>query len=122
VVVRTQSDPRWTRAGADLWQNLHISVADAALGTTTRIRALVGDVKVRIAPGTQTGTLVRIPGKGLPRYRQPGRGNLNVTVTVDFPQQTTPVQRRRYEQLHAEKGTAGAVTAQSPDTHHPIRE
>jgi molecular chaperone DnaJ len=122
VIVRTQSDPRWTRAGADLWQDLHVSVADAALGTAARIPALVGDVKVRIAPGTQTGTVVRIAGQGLPRYGQPGRGSMNVTVTVDIPQQMTPGQRRLYEQLRAEEAAVEVTAAQSPDRRHRIRD
>ena len=65
--------------------------------------------------------MVRIAGRGLPRYGQPGRGSMNVTVTVDIPQQMTPGQRRLYEQLRAEEATVEVTAAQSPDRHHRIR-
>ena len=57
-------------------------------------------------PGTQSGAVLAIEGKGLPRYRGRGRGRLNVTVIVDIPQQLSRRQRRLYEQLHAEYGQA----------------
>jgi len=111
VTIRTRADPRFTQVGTDLWYDLHIRVTDAALGTTVAVPALDGQAQVRVPPGTQPGTVLRIEGKGLPRYPGHGRGSLNVTVIVDIPRQLSPGQRLLYEQLRAEdadaKGEAG---------------
>jgi molecular chaperone DnaJ len=57
-----------------------------------------------VPPGTQSGAVLAIKGKGLPRYHGPGRGSLNVTVIVDIPRQLSVCQRRLYEQPRAEDG------------------
>jgi molecular chaperone DnaJ len=66
VIVRTQADPRFTRAGADLWHDLHIQAPDAVLGTTLAVPAPDGPAQVSIPAGTEPGTVLRIAGKGLP--------------------------------------------------------
>jgi len=74
------------------------------------VPALDGQVQVRVPPGTQPGTVLRVDGKGLPRYPGHGRGSLNVTVIVDIPRQLSPWQRLLYEQLWAEDAdTKGEV-------------
>jgi len=61
------------------------------------VPALDGQVQVRVPPGTQSGTVLRVDGMGLPRYPGHGRGSLNVTVIVDIPRQLSPWQRLLYE-------------------------
>ena len=111
VSIRTRADPRFTRDGADLWHDLHIQAPDAALGVTAAVPLLQGQVRVRVPPGTQPGTVLRVAGKGLPRYGGHGRGSLDLTVIPDIPRQLSARQRRLYEQLRAEdagiRNTAG---------------
>jgi len=114
VIVRSRPDPRCRRAGADLRLDLHISVADAALGTTAQVPALDGEVKVAVAAGTQPGTMLRIPGKGLPRYRKHGHGDLEVTVFVDIPPRASRRQRELYEQLREADAATGQAAARAP--------
>jgi len=115
VTIRTHTDPRFTRVGADLWHDLHIQVPDATLGTTAAIPALDGQALIRVPPGTQPGTVLRIEGRGLPRYPGHGRGSLNVTVIVDIPRQLSPWQRQLYEQLRAEDAdTTGKIGQDAP--------
>jgi len=102
VIIRAGADPRFTRAGADLWYDLHIGVPDAVLGTTAAVPVLDGQAHVPVPPGTQPGDVLPVKGKGLPRFRGHGRGRLNVTVIVDIPQRLSPRQRQLYEQLRAE--------------------
>jgi len=102
VTIRTRTDPRFTRVGADLWHDLHIQVPDATLGTIAAVPVLDGQARVRVPPGTQPGTVLQIEGRGLPRYPGHGRGSLNVTVIVDILQQLSPRQRQLYEQLRVE--------------------
>jgi molecular chaperone DnaJ len=111
VSIRTRADPRFTRDGADLWHDLHIAAPDAALGVTAAVPALQGEARVRVPPGTQPGSVLRVAGEGLPRYGGHGRGSLNLTVIPDIPRQLSPRQRELYEQLRAEdagiRNTAG---------------
>ena len=113
VSIRTRADPRFTRAGADLWHDLHIQAPDAALGVTTAVPLLQRQARVRVPPGTQPGSVLRVAGKGLPRYGGHGRGSLNLTVILDIPRQLSARQRQLYEQLRAEdagiKSTAGGT-------------
>jgi len=113
VIIRTLPDPRFARDGADLWHTLHIAVADAVLGTVAMVPAPGGQARVRVPPGTPSGAVLAIEGKGLPRYRGHGYGRLDVTVIADIPQRLSPRQRRLYEQLRAEEAPA-AKTPASP--------
>ena len=102
VSIRTRADPRFTRVGADLRHDLHIQAPDAALGVTTAVPVPGGQARVRVPPGTQPGSVLRVAGKGLPRYGGHGRGSLNLTVILDIPRQLSARQRQLYEQLRAE--------------------
>jgi molecular chaperone DnaJ len=102
VSIHTRPDPRFTRDGADLCHDLHLQVSDAALGVTTAVPLLHGQAQIRVPPGTQPGSVLRVQGKGLPRYDGHGRGSLNLTVILDIPRQLSPRQRQLYEQLRAE--------------------
>jgi len=68
-------------------------------------------VRVRVPPGTQPGSVLRVEGRGLPRYGGHGRGSLNLTVILDIPRPLSARQRQLYEQLRAEdagiRNTAG---------------
>lgn len=69
--------------------------------TTAAVPALDWRLRVTVPPAAQPGAVVRIDGRGLPRYDRHGRGDLNVRVIVDIPRQLSPQQRRLYEQLRA---------------------
>jgi len=104
VSIRTRAGSRFTRSGADLWHDLHIQAPDAALGVTAAV-PVPGEqapVRIRVPPGTQPGSVLRVAGKGLPRYGGHGRGSLNLTVIPDIPRQLSRRQRQLYEQLRAE--------------------
>ena len=60
VIIRTGAAPRFTRAGADLWHELHIGVADAVLGSTAAVPALDIEAHVPVPPGTQPGDVLPI--------------------------------------------------------------
>ena len=116
VTPRTAADPRLARRGSDLWCELDLPVPDAVLGTTATVPGLEGDVTVTVPPGTQPGTMVPIAGQGLPHYRAPGRGSLNVVIAVSLPQTLSLRQRRLYEQLRnqcADTGGEASAAAQS---------
>jgi hypothetical protein len=101
VSIRTRTDPLFNRVGADLWHHLHLQAPDAVLGVTTAVPLPGGQARVRVPPGTQPGSVLRVAGRGLPRYDGDGRGNLQLTVILDIPRKLNPSQRQLYEQLRA---------------------
>jgi molecular chaperone DnaJ len=113
--IRTRADPRFTRAGADLWYDLHLQVPDAALGVAAAVPVPQGQVRVRVPPGTQPGSVLRVGGRGVPRYGGRGRGDLNLTVVLDIPRRLSSRQRQLYEQLRAEDAGAGSTAGGSDE-------
>jgi len=108
LAITAEPVPGFTRSGADLWHDMHVTVADAALGTTVRLAAPAGSVKVPVPAGTQPGTVLRLRGHGLPHYGAHGRGDLNVNLLVGIPRRLSRQQRRLYEQLRAAEASGAA--------------
>lgn len=99
VVVRSASDVRFQRAGADLWQEAALTVADAVLGTTLSVPTLEKPAEVTVPAGTQPGAVLRLRGKGLPRFGGSRRGDIYLRLLVDIPRQLAPDERALYERL-----------------------
>ena len=91
VVVRVKPHPLFKREGGVIVCELPISFPQAALGTSLEVPTLEGRVEMRIPPGTQSGTVFRLRGKGIPGAT--GRGDAHVRVLVETPSQLTPTQR-----------------------------
>ncbi len=86
VEVRVASDPNFVRQDMDIFSNVEISYAQAALGGDLRVKTVDGDVIYTIRPGTQSGTRVRLRGKGVPSVRNKDiRGDHYVTLTIRTP-------------------------------------
>ena len=99
AVLDIAEDPRFERQGDDLVYDLPISFTQAALGAEVEVPTPYGDSALEIQPGTQTGTVYRLRGKGLPRVGEAGRGDLHVRGHVWTPLKLTPEQRAVLEQL-----------------------
>jgi molecular chaperone DnaJ len=99
VVVHAAPDPRYQRRGADLWRAETVSIADAVLGTRIRVPTLDGEVQITIPPGTQPNEILRLRGKGLPRFDRGGNGDINIRVQLQVPEKTTPQEQKLFEQL-----------------------
>ena len=87
------------RVGDDLVCSLPISYPQAALGGDIEIPTLDGKGKLRIPPGTQPGTILRVRGKGVPRRMMSGRGDQLVEITIEVPKALDDHQRRIIEEL-----------------------
>jgi len=85
VHLRVEPDSRFERSGTDLITTLHLSVAQAALGTEIEIDTLDGPYPLSVPAGVQTGRVLKIAGHGVPRLRGGRRGDLLVHVFVDTP-------------------------------------
>jgi molecular chaperone DnaJ len=99
VVVRTAHDPRFERQGADLYRNETLELVDAVLGTSIDVPTLDGPASVKVPAGTQPDTILRLHGKGLPRFGGGARGDLYVRLEVHIPERLSDRQRRLFEQI-----------------------
>ena len=104
VHLVVEPDDRFERTGDDLHTTLHVGMAQAALGTTVGVETLEEPRQVAVAAGTQTGTVVRMRGLGVPHLRGRGRGDLYVHLVVDTPTELSPRQRELLAELAAERG------------------
>jgi len=101
VTLYTAPDLRFERHGADLWHTATLGVPDAVLGTNLDVPTLNGSANVTVPPGTQPDSVLRLRGKGLPRFGGRGHGSLLVRLTVQVPEQLSAEERKRYERLRA---------------------
>jgi len=99
IVVRVRPDRKFTRQGDDLIVEKEITYVQAALGAVVDVPTIDGDVKIRIQPGTQPGTLVRLRGKGAPHVRGSGRGDQYVRLIINVPSHLTRRQRQLLEEF-----------------------
>lgn len=102
VSFNVRPHPAFQRDGDDIFSAKTIFMTDAALGTETAVETVDGSVKLRIRPGTQPGTLVRLRGKGAPRLRGGGSGDHYVRLLVKIPEKLSHRQRELLEQLRRE--------------------
>jgi molecular chaperone DnaJ len=99
VAVRVGKHPLFGRRDADLTLDLPVSFPEAALGANVQVPTLNGLVTLKIPAGTPTGKTFRIRGKGAPKPRKGGTGDLLVTVRVDVPQKLSKQEREILKQL-----------------------
>jgi molecular chaperone DnaJ len=85
VITRVHDDPVFTRKGDNLHAEVPVSIVEALLGARIPVRTLAGEVDLVLPPGTQSGQVLRIRGRGMPRLASEGRGDLYVTVVVEIP-------------------------------------
>ncbi len=102
VQIHVAPHPYFKRDEDDLFYNLTVSFAQAALGNEVTIPTLEGNTKLKIQPGTQPGEVIRLKGKGMPRFRGHGRGDLQVIVNISVPKKLTSNQKALLEQLAKE--------------------
>lgn len=85
VHIDVAADPRFERQGDDLHTMIHLGISQAALGSEVEVTTLEEPVMVRIEPGTQSGTILKNKGLGIPHLRGRGRGDLYVHLQIDTP-------------------------------------
>ncbi len=100
ITVLVDPDPQYRRQGNDLYTTHTIDLYTAVLGGETIIDTLGGKIKMKIKPGTQNGTTLRIKGKGFPVYKKPGHfGDLYVKINVKLPEHLTHEEKELFKKL-----------------------
>ena len=104
VEIRVQKHPIFTREGADLYMDVPVSFADAALGREVEVPTLDGRVNLRIPEGTQSHKVFRIKGKGVTPVRTTMKGDLLCRVVVETPTNLSNEQKDLLRQLQSSMG------------------
>ena len=99
IIIHVKEHEFFERRETNLYCNLNISFTQAALGDEVIVPTLDSQETLPIPEGTQTGTMFRIKGKGMPVLKGRGRGDLFVVVTVVTPRNMSREQRHLLEEL-----------------------
>src|ERR687885_2743714 len=99
VVLEVKPHRFFKREGSDIFYELPISFAQAALGDRVEVPTIDGSEILAIPAGTQTGKTFRLREKGMPHLCGLGRGDQYVTVRVCTPTQLSPCERQLFEDL-----------------------
>ena len=104
VVLHVKDHPFFEREGNDLYCVIPISFAQAALGVEIQVPTLEGQQTLKIPEGTQSSTMLRVRGKGVPVLNGHGKGDLLVEVRVQTPGKLSKRQRELLQELEAISG------------------
>lgn len=99
VVVHVRPHELFARRGDDLLCDMPISFSTAALGGEIEVPTLTGAARLKVPPGTQSGQLFRLRGKGLPNVHGHGQGDQIVRVIVEVPSRLTRAMREKLEEF-----------------------
>lgn len=105
VVIHVRRHEFFQRRGDDIFLDLQINIAQAALGDEVQVPTIDGDEKLTIPPGTQSGTVFQLRGRGVPRLDRSGRGvasgrgDEHVIIQVAIPKSLSDEQKKLFQQL-----------------------
>ena len=105
VVTHIKDDKTFERDGANLWTEITTTYPRLVLGGEETVTAIDGDkVSITIPAGTSVGTVLRVPGKGLPRMNSSSRGDMMVRVFVAVPKKVSDEERELLMKLDSAAG------------------
>jgi molecular chaperone DnaJ len=99
ILIEEHEDKELKRDGNNLIYDLHISFIDAALGTTAEVPSVGGKVRIKIEPGTQSGKILRLRGKGLKDINGYGTGDQLIYINVWTPKKLSSEEKAKLESL-----------------------
>jgi len=99
IMIEEQEDKELKRDGNNLIYDLHINFVDAAVGTSVEVPSINGKLRIKIEPGTQSGKILRLRGKGIRDVNGYGNGDQLVYVNVWTPKRLSSEEKAILEQL-----------------------
>ncbi|MEX1995571.1 MAG: DnaJ C-terminal domain-containing protein, partial [Candidatus Saccharimonadales bacterium] len=99
VNIKVKPHKKFTREGDLILSNEHIDMVDASLGTEIEIETVDGAVRMKVPPGTQSGTDFKLSGHGMPQIKGGSRGAHIVTLIVDTPTKLSKEQAESLKKL-----------------------
>ncbi len=112
VLIEEEAHPDFERDESTLIYNLFITIPQAILGTQVEVPTIDGKVRVKIAPGTQSGKVLRLRGKGLPILNGYGNGDMLVNVNVWVPKKVNKDEEKLLNQLEQSENFKPNPTAE----------
>jgi curved DNA-binding protein len=97
--VRHAAHPDFHAEGTDLFHDLDITPWEAVLGADIQVPTLDGPLKLRVPPGSESGHLLRVRGRGLPDPKGGGRGDFHAVLQIQMPDEISPAERLIWEKL-----------------------
>ena len=114
VTVQVRPSPVFQREGTNVYISTRLSFVQAALGAEIEVPTLDGNVTLNIPEGTQTGSVFRLRGKGIPSLRGAGRGDQYVTVDLETPKNLSAKQKELMRELADSLGTKVGDKGEKP--------
>lgn len=99
ILIEEQEDKQLKRDGTNLVYDLYVSFIDAAIGTSVEVPSIGGKVRIKIEPGTQSGKILRLRGKGLKDINGYGTGDQLIYINVWTPKKLTAEEKAKLETL-----------------------
>jgi molecular chaperone DnaJ len=121
VAVAIRPHPELVRRGTELFHELPITFPQAALGAKLTVPTVEGSEEVEIPAGAQSGHEIRLRGKGVPRLRGAGRGDLHVVVNVVVPSKLSKRERELMRELN-EIGEPAQLPKGGPSVFDRLRD
>lgn len=104
LTLQVSDDPIFERRGQDVFAVLDVPMVQASLGAHLDVETLDGIERVELDPGTESGTVIRLRGHGVPNLGRRGRGDLFLTIQVQTPKDLNKGERELLEQLAKLRG------------------
>ncbi|WP_293672680.1 J domain-containing protein [uncultured Parabacteroides sp.] len=102
ITFHIPEDSRFKRVGDDLYISAPLNLYTAILGGEQIVETMDGKVKLKVSPGTQNGSKVRLKGKGFPVYKEDGKfGDLIVTYSIEIPTNLTDKQKELFREIQS---------------------
>jgi curved DNA-binding protein len=99
ILLKLQPDPRFHREGDNLVVDKDIDLYTAILGGKIEIPTMTGSVKLTVPQGSETGKVLRLRGKGMPKYGKTSHGDLLVKLKVSLPKNLTTEEKSLFQKL-----------------------
>ena len=99
VITRVTPSKTFQRRGNDLVVDVPVNFTDAAIGANVSVPTPDGPVTVKVKPGTTDGTMLRVKGKGAPKLKGSGQGDVLARVKIQVPKRLNKKQRELLEEL-----------------------
>ena len=119
VVLQVEPSRSFERRGQDVFAVLDISVTQATLGAELEIEGLDQAERLKIEAGTESGTVIKLKGRGVPNVNRRGRGDIFVTLHVLTPRDLSREERKLYQQLSDLRGEDGKSSVIRADLRRP---
>ncbi len=122
IVIEEEEHPVLKRMGNDLYFELYVNFVDATLGATCEVPLVKGKAKIKLEPGTQSGKMVRLRGKGVPNVQGGKTGDLLVNINLWTPQKLTAKEKQLLESLRDSENFEPQPTNRDKGFFHKVKE